>query len=281
MTFANYLQACIHRELNRIHSDISSRGAAFMFAPPFSQGSTLEFQEVAVILTLWRPAFSRDAKFPHERYQTSVPEWDRQFRLVRVHHEHREELGRLRLAGIGTDTVAVAGQLGEALSGLVDRHRSVVDLTADRPLKHGRVDEGGFGMRVAGRVAARAIFDEHALDALAGTVRQLVLVDEGHLGVLRLRRIREDATKWQGRDEQRIEDAFHRAPSSDWRMPVQAPARERRSHSSKPMRPRRASPSGTSERSSTRPPKYRAAGSRHDLTRVADGLQIAGDEFVE
>src|SRR5437868_5598742 len=59
---------------------------------------------------------------------TSVPEWDRQFRLVRVHHEDREELGRLRLAGIGADAVAVAGRLGETLSGLVDRHRSVVDL---------------------------------------------------------------------------------------------------------------------------------------------------------
>jgi hypothetical protein len=67
----------------------------------------------------WRPACSRDAISPHERYQTSVPEWDRQFRLVRVHHKHREELGRLRLAGIGADAVAVAGQLGEALSGLV------------------------------------------------------------------------------------------------------------------------------------------------------------------
>ena len=39
-------------------------------------------------------------------------------------------------------TVAVAGRLGPALSGLVSRHRSVVDLTADRPLKHGRVNEG-------------------------------------------------------------------------------------------------------------------------------------------
>src|SRR5207249_3267103 len=56
--------------------------------------------------------------------KTSVPEWDRQFRLVRVHHEHREELGRLRLAGIGADAMAVAGQLGEGLSGLVGRHRS-------------------------------------------------------------------------------------------------------------------------------------------------------------
>src|SRR2546429_6147886 len=113
--------------------------------------------------------------------KTSVPEWDGQFRLVRVHHEHREELGRLRLAGIGADGVAVAGQLGEILSGLVGRHRSVVDLTADRPLKHGRVDEGGFGMRVTRRVAAPAGFDERALDALSGNVRQLVLVDEGHL----------------------------------------------------------------------------------------------------
>src|SRR5262249_32905296 len=39
------------------------------------------------------------------RKVTSVPEWDRQFRLVRVHHEHREELGRLRLAGLAADAV--------------------------------------------------------------------------------------------------------------------------------------------------------------------------------
>ena len=115
---------------------------------------------------------------------TSVPEWDRQFRLVCVDHEHREKLGRLGLAGIGADAVAVAGQLGEALSGLAGRHRSVIDLTVDRPLEHGRVDKGGFGMRVTGRVAVRTVFDEHALDALAGIVRQLVLVDERHLGVL-------------------------------------------------------------------------------------------------
>src|SRR5229473_7661273 len=151
---------------------------------------------------------------------TSVPEWNCQFRLVRVYHEHREELGRLRLAGIGADAVAVAGQLGEALSGLVDRRRSVVDLTADRPLKNGRVNEGGFGMRVARRVTARAIFDEHTLDALAGDVRQLVLVDEGHLGVLLLRRIREDAAERQGGDKQRTEDAFHGALSFGWLLRI-------------------------------------------------------------
>src|SRR5215469_360200 len=95
------------------------------------------------------------------RGDASVPERDRQFRLVRVHHEHCEEFGRLCLAGIGTDTVAVAGQLREALSSLVGRHWSVVDLAADGSLEHGRVDEGGSGMRVAWRIAARAIFDEH------------------------------------------------------------------------------------------------------------------------
>src|SRR5262249_59079540 len=99
----------------------------------------------------------------------------------------------------GADAVAVAGQLGEVLSGLVGRHRSVVDLTADCPLEHGRVDEGRFGMRVTRRVAARAVFDEYALDALAGNIRQLVLVDEGHLGVLRLRRIGEAAAGPPGR----------------------------------------------------------------------------------
>src|SRR5215475_7413501 len=182
--------------------------AAFMFCASVFQESTLEFQEVAIILTLWRSAFFRDAISPHERYKTSVPEWDRQFGLARVHHEHREELSRLRLACIGADAVAVAGQLGEALSDAVGRHRSVVDPTADRPLKHGRVDESGFGMRVARRVAARAVFDEHALDTLAGNVRQLVLVDGGHLGVLRLRRIGENAAERQGGDEQRTEEAF-------------------------------------------------------------------------
>src|SRR5215467_8733528 len=50
------------------------------------------------------------------------------------------------------------------------------------------------------------------IHALAGNVRQLVLVDEGHLGVLRLRSIREDAAERQSDHKQRTEDAFHRAP---------------------------------------------------------------------
>src|SRR5216684_8582045 len=61
---------------------------------------------------------------------------------------------------------------------------------------------------------------DHALDALAGDVRQLVLVDEGHLGVLLLRRIREDAAERQGGDKQRTEDAFHGALSFGWLLRI-------------------------------------------------------------
>src|SRR5438105_13599145 len=51
----------------------------------------------------YRGTSSSHRRTPDAMAMTSVPEWDRQFRLVRVHHEHREELGRLRLAGIGAD----------------------------------------------------------------------------------------------------------------------------------------------------------------------------------
>jgi hypothetical protein len=123
------------------------------------------------------------------------------------------------------------------LSGLVDRQWSVVDLTADLSLKDGRIDESRFGMRVARRVTARAIFDEYPLDALAGNVRQLMLVNEGLLSVLRLRRIGEGASERQCGDKQRTEDAFHGDSIFGGRMRDQALPCERRSHSSKAMQP--------------------------------------------
>src|SRR5260221_13105492 len=85
-------------------------------------------------------------------------------------------------------------------------------LLLDRPLEHGRVDEGGFGMRVARGVAARAVFDEHTLDALAGDVRQLTLGDEGHTAPLRLRAFRADAPGRPGVAKQRSERGFHSTP---------------------------------------------------------------------
>src|SRR6478736_1712569 len=69
------------------------------------------------------------------------------------------------------------------------------------------------------------------------------------------------AAERQGSHKQQTDDAFHETKSFGWRMRGYAAAFERRSHSSKPIRPRRASASGTSECSSTRPPQYRAPGS--------------------
>src|SRR4029079_463036 len=128
--------------------------------------------------------------------------------------EDGEDLGRLRLARIGADAVAVAWQLGPALSGVVDRHRPVVDLAADRPFEHGRVDEG-VPVGVGRRVPAWAVLDEHALDALAGNVRQLVLVEESFLGVLLPRRSGEGATELQGRGKNQTKHVFHTASPLD------------------------------------------------------------------
>ena len=90
----------------------------------------------------------------------------------RVRHEHREQFARLRLAGIVADAVVIARKLGEALAGLVDFYRSVVDLLRIAPSRTRGVDEGGFRMRMGGRRATRVIFDEHDFHALAGHVRQ-------------------------------------------------------------------------------------------------------------
>src|SRR5262245_10116181 len=56
---------------------------------------------------------------------------------------------------------------------------------------------------------------------------------------------------------------------------------ERRNQSSKPMRPRRASPNGTSECPSTPAAPESCLGVAHDLMWVADCPQIAGDDLVE
>jgi hypothetical protein len=79
-----------------------------------TQASPLERKIRAALSQHWAASDAfRNSISPQEQHQTSVPEWDGQFRLVRVHHEHREELCGLRFAGIGADAMAVAGQLGE------------------------------------------------------------------------------------------------------------------------------------------------------------------------
>src|SRR5262250_1809144 len=154
----------------------------------------------------------------------------------------------------------IARLLGPALASLISTFRRVVYFAADRSLQHARIDECRRRMPVGGRSGARPVLDEHRTQTLAGHVRQLVLINERHLdGLLSL--IGERAAERQGGEKQRPEDTVHGPQSFGWRRRDQARACERRSHSSKPMRPRRASPNGTSELSSTRPPLYRASGS--------------------
>jgi len=76
--------------------------------------------------------------------------------------------------------------------------------------------------------------------------------------------------------------AFHTSlePILRWRLRIRLLPVERLSHLRNRCGPRRARPTADVERSSTRPPQYRASVRLTNLTRVADSLQIAGDDFV-
>jgi hypothetical protein len=79
-----------------------------------------------------------------------VPERDRQFSLVRVHHKHRDETYK---AGQSFSELPGDRQGVTTNASKMKPHRSVVDLTENLPRKHGRVDEGG--LDACGQVAAR------------------------------------------------------------------------------------------------------------------------------
>ena len=57
--------------------------------------------------------------------------------------------------------MTITWEFREILPGLVRGHGSIVDLTANRSLEHGCINEGGLGMDVRRRVAARPVFDQH------------------------------------------------------------------------------------------------------------------------
>src|SRR5262245_28523845 len=110
----------------------------------------------------------------------------------------------------------VTRPLSPALARSIRMLRRVVHFAADRSLQHAGIDECRRRMPMGGRSAARPVLDQHCTQTFAGNVRQLVLVDEGHLGVLRL--IREDAAERQGGDKPRTEkeDVSWSPPSLGW-----------------------------------------------------------------
>ena len=105
----------------------------------------------------------------------------RQYLLVRIDHEHGQQLRGFGLARILTNAVPVTRHLGEALPGAIRNDRPIIDRTSDGSFENGRIDESRLWMRVRRRRTAGTIFDEHTLDAFARHIRQSVLVDERNL----------------------------------------------------------------------------------------------------
>src|SRR6266487_3824461 len=107
-----------------------------------------------------------------------------QFLLVRIDHEHGQQLSGFGLARVLADAVQVTGHLGEALPGAIRNDRPIIDRTSDGSFENGRIDESRLWMRVRRRRTAGTIFDEHTLDAFARHIRQSVLVDERDFCIL-------------------------------------------------------------------------------------------------
>src|SRR5438552_11490916 len=105
----------------------------------------------------------------------------RQFLLVRIDHEHGQQLRGFGLARVLTNAVPITRHLGEALSSAISNDRPIIDRTSDRSFENGCVDESRLWMRVGRRRTAGTIFDEHTLDTFARHIWQSVLVDERDL----------------------------------------------------------------------------------------------------
>src|SRR6516225_2034132 len=102
----------------------------------------------------------------------------RQFLFVRINDEHGQQLSGFGFARVFTNAVPVTRHLGEALPGVICNDRPIIDRTSDRSFENGRIDESRLWMRVGRRGTSGTIFDQYALYAFAGHIRQSVVVDE-------------------------------------------------------------------------------------------------------
>jgi hypothetical protein len=105
----------------------------------------------------------------------------RQGGFVGIDDEHSKQARGFGSARVFAHTMTIARQFGKAFAGAIRCHWSIIDLASNRPLQDRWVDKGGVWMGVRWRRAAWLVFDEHALDALAGDVWKHVLVDQRHL----------------------------------------------------------------------------------------------------
>src|SRR5262245_53425155 len=206
-------------------------------------------------------------------------------RRALVLDQDHQECRRLGRAGVPVHDMHIVGAFIEGLSWCQCDLLSTLHL-----LHHGALQDvhhrRGIVYVDRARPAGRMLDDDHQ-HFLAGMLRQIFRQELRDLRLLSHRRAGHEAEQHQRHACRRHRHLFRASPETpgcnaplgpvamsrtdgvsvgtvgqDPGMPDQARACERRSHASRPMRPRRASPNGTSERSSTRPPQYRAPGSR-------------------
>ena len=101
--------------------------------------------------------------------------------LVRIHHEHGQQLGRFGRARILIESVSITWHFGEVLPGAINNDRSIIDRCSDGSFENRCVDESRFGMDVARRRNAGTIFDEHTLDTFTRHIWKSVIEDERDL----------------------------------------------------------------------------------------------------
>src|SRR5215813_3646332 len=102
---------------------------------------SLVLSKQAHLHSVWRPnkhsARRRLPAIPRIRIGVSIYDpmvsffvRHRQFLLVRVDHEHGQQLSGFGLARVLTNAVPVTGHLGEALSGAIRNNRAIIDRTS-------------------------------------------------------------------------------------------------------------------------------------------------------
>src|SRR5215813_12320863 len=199
-----------------------------------------------------RPITSPAGRKPSRLGPTSL--YWHECRSSLVFDQHHQEFGRLRTACVPINDMNIVGAFIEGLSRRQGYLLSTLDLHHDGAFQH--VDHRmGIVSVDRARPPGRMLHDDHQ-HFLAGILRKIFRHKRRDLGLLSHRRAGHEAEQNHGN-----ECGPHGASLGSGVRQDRAFAGERRSHSSRPIRPRRASPNGTRERSSTRPPQYLAWGS--------------------
>ncbi len=102
--------------------------------------------------------------------------------IAGVDHEDGEKLGRFGVARVVADLVMIARLLRPALAGFVRMLGLVIHFAADGSFQHARINESRGRVTVRGRSGAGCVVDEHGAQALAGSIWQRLIKNDGYFG---------------------------------------------------------------------------------------------------